>query len=247
MRGLARPGTEPSRARRSLPTAPAAMGLRQSAAGLAAGLPGRRNSLLLRRHERAARRALGAGAAGGRPRHGTAEAGSVRCVAGGRGAGSAGAIAFIGRHRWICIRQRAHGGRWRSPGGVAGRRIAAAAGVYGSGLPADYVATRRRTGWSGAASGRRKHPVGQPTRSPRLTGAAWRPCTRCSVTEPGESPVYHQFEALRPDNVRPGKGAAAGTRGLRLAARLYAGPEWSLPSEVPGRRDLEGKRPPWTS
>ena len=90
---------------------PGRVGLRQFAASLAAGLPGRRDSLLLRRDQRTARHGLGAGAAGGRAGHGAAEAGPVR-----GGAGGARRTAELGT---ICVqaaigggvRQRAHGGR----------------------------------------------------------------------------------------------------------------------------------------
>ena len=50
------------------------------------------------------------------------------------------------------VRQRAHGGRRRSPGGTPGRRGAAAAGVHGGGLPADQG---RRDGAPGGVARRR--------------------------------------------------------------------------------------------
>ena len=57
-------------------------------------------------------------------------------------------------------------------------------------------ATAHRVEWRGV--GQAEAPVGQATRL-RLTA---RRASVYSVfmTEPGESPVYHQFEALRPEN-----------------------------------------------
>jgi hypothetical protein len=57
-------------------------------------------------------------------------------------------------------------------------------------------ATAQRVEWRGV--GQAEAPIGQPTRI-RLTA---RQASVYSVfmTEPGESPVYHRFEALRPDN-----------------------------------------------
>ena len=72
-------------------------------------------------------------------------------LAGGRGAGRAGDDSFqaaIGGR----VRQRAHSGRRRGPGGVAGRRGPAAAGVHGGGLPADQG---RRDGAPGGVARRR--------------------------------------------------------------------------------------------
>ena len=71
-------------------------------------------------------------------------------LAGDRGAGRTGddrvQAAIDGR-----VRQRAHGARWRSPGGVAGRRGPAATRVHGGGLPADQG---RRDGAPGGVAGR---------------------------------------------------------------------------------------------
>ena len=57
-------------------------------------------------------------------------------------------------------------------------------------------ATAHRVEWRGV--GQAEAPVGQPTRI-RLT-ARQASVYSVFVTEPGESPVYHQFEALRPEN-----------------------------------------------
>ena len=56
--------------------------------------------------------------------------------------------------------------------------------------------TAHRVEWRGV--GQAEAPVGQPTRL-RLT-ARQASVYSVFVTEPGESPVYHQFEALRPEN-----------------------------------------------
>ena len=63
-------------------------------------------------------------------------------------------------------------------------------------LPIRGDSTAHRVEWRGV--GQAEAPVGQPTRM-RLTA---RRASVYSVfmTEPGESPVYHQFEALRPEN-----------------------------------------------
>ena len=57
-------------------------------------------------------------------------------------------------------------------------------------------ATAHRVEWRGA--GQAAAPVGRPTRI-RLT-ARQASVYSVFVTDPGESPVYHQFEALRPEN-----------------------------------------------
>jgi len=50
----------------------------------------------------------------------------------------------------------------------------------------------------GRGAGQAEAPVGQPTRI-RVT-ARRASVYSVFVTEPGETPVYHQFEALRPEN-----------------------------------------------
>ena len=56
--------------------------------------------------------------------------------------------------------------------------------------------TSHRVEWRGV--GQAEASVGQPARI-RVT-ARWASVYSVFVTEPGESPVYHQFEALRPEN-----------------------------------------------
>ena len=62
--------------------------------------------------------------------------------------------------------------------------------------PISGDATAHRVEWRGV--GQTEAPVGRPTRM-RVT-ARRASVYSVSVTEPGESPVYHQFDALRPEN-----------------------------------------------
>ncbi|MCY3959650.1 MAG: hypothetical protein OXG65_15375 [Chloroflexi bacterium] len=62
--------------------------------------------------------------------------------------------------------------------------------------PINGDSTAHRVEWRGV--GQAEAPVGQPTRI-RVT-ARGASVYSVFVTEPGESPVYHQFEALRPDS-----------------------------------------------
>ncbi|MDE2768595.1 MAG: hypothetical protein OXI70_10960, partial [Chloroflexota bacterium] len=62
--------------------------------------------------------------------------------------------------------------------------------------PINGDSTAHRVEWRGV--GQAEAPVGQPTRI-RVT-ARGASVYSVFVTDPGESPVYHQFEALRPEN-----------------------------------------------
>ena len=62
--------------------------------------------------------------------------------------------------------------------------------------PINGDSTAHRVEWRGV--GQAEAPVGQPTRI-RVT-ARRAAVYSVFVTEPGETPVYHQFEALRPEN-----------------------------------------------
>ena len=62
--------------------------------------------------------------------------------------------------------------------------------------PINGDSTAHRVEWRGV--GQAKAPVGQPTRI-RLT-ARRASVYSVFVAEPGESPIYHQFEGLRPEN-----------------------------------------------
>lgn len=62
--------------------------------------------------------------------------------------------------------------------------------------PINGDSTAHRVEWRGA--GQAEAPVGQPTRV-RVT-ARRASVYSVFVTEPGETPVYHQFEGLRPEN-----------------------------------------------